>query len=265
MATLNGPLIVGGMILSFAYGQIKEWRTVSVYFLLIPLVILLILVFLFFEDTPYSLLKSKTAKEISESLNRIGKINTGEDNLVSEEEIVVLLEEEAKIEKIQEHTNPLDLFRYPSLRVKSIAFTVYAFLISIAYFAQSMNIDKIGFNPTLNQLLMNIAELLHVPILLLTVSIVRRQISGFVTMSVCCFLSLATYFLLVPSNCELCLEVYIQMGLILVARLFLLYQYTIGIMNFESFYPLSIHSVALGLHGVILCLVMFHKWALTLF
>ena len=62
IATINGPEIIGGMLISYAYGQIKEWRAVSIYFILIPTIILLIITILFLEDTPYSLLKSKSAR-----------------------------------------------------------------------------------------------------------------------------------------------------------------------------------------------------------
>ena len=68
--------------------------------ILLPLTLLLLLTIFIFQDTPYSLLKSKSAKEICESLNRIGRINKGIDNLVSEEEVIEFLEEENKIGKI---------------------------------------------------------------------------------------------------------------------------------------------------------------------
>ena len=55
--------------------------------MLIPYFLIFVFTILVFEDTPQSLLKTKTAKEICESLNRIGRINSGEDNLVSEEEV----------------------------------------------------------------------------------------------------------------------------------------------------------------------------------
>ena len=59
----------------------------ALYTCLIPYTLLFIGLIFFFEDTPQSLLKTKTAKEICQALNRIGKVNKGEDNIISEQEV----------------------------------------------------------------------------------------------------------------------------------------------------------------------------------
>ena len=55
--------------------------------MLIPYTIIFIVLIFFFQDTPQSLLKTKTAEEICQAINKIGRINKGEDNIVTEEEV----------------------------------------------------------------------------------------------------------------------------------------------------------------------------------
>ena len=69
------------------YGLIKDWRQVTLYFICISYTIMFLLVLFIFQDTPQSLLKTKTAKEICAALNRIGKMNLGEENIIDEEEV----------------------------------------------------------------------------------------------------------------------------------------------------------------------------------
>ena len=61
--------------------------------MLIPYTIIFIVLIFFFQDTPQSLLKTKTAKEICQAINKIGRINKGEDNIVTEEEVEEFLKE----------------------------------------------------------------------------------------------------------------------------------------------------------------------------
>ena len=82
-STIDGAFSFGGILVSLMYGWVKDWRYVSLYLILIPGIIMWIITFLFVEDTPYSLIKSKSVAEICRSLNRIGKINKGEDNLIT--------------------------------------------------------------------------------------------------------------------------------------------------------------------------------------
>ena len=73
----------GGLFVTQMYGLIKDWRQVTLYFICISYLIMFLLVFFFFQDTPQSLLKTKTASEICQALNKIGKINLGVENIVS--------------------------------------------------------------------------------------------------------------------------------------------------------------------------------------
>ena len=62
---LNPTLTIGNVFLSGVIGAIRNWRQTSLYFFLIPYLILFISTFILFKDTPQSLLKTKPAKEIA--------------------------------------------------------------------------------------------------------------------------------------------------------------------------------------------------------
>ena len=83
IATLVGFFISGCLFAGWIWNEIHHWKTATLYLLLIPHVVIFIFSFFFFEDTPQSLIKTKTAEEICISLNRIGRINLGEDNLIT--------------------------------------------------------------------------------------------------------------------------------------------------------------------------------------
>ena len=87
---------IGGIIVSLMFEWLKHWRHVGLYFML-PLFILELLGFAFiYEDTPLSLLKTKDVNKVCAALNRIGRINKGEDNLISEAEIQEYLFQEGE-------------------------------------------------------------------------------------------------------------------------------------------------------------------------
>ena len=77
----------GGIVLSYFYTLVKHWRFMTLYFQLIPSAILLLITFFLLEDPPESLLKTKDSERIRQALNKIGRINKGEDNLINEREV----------------------------------------------------------------------------------------------------------------------------------------------------------------------------------
>ena len=100
------------------------------------------------------------------ALNRIGRINKGEDNLVSMEEVQAYLEQEKKAEKIKESNSSLDLLRYGSLRLKTILLMTITLCYGIIYYAYSVAEDNYGFNPQLNQFLIGFSELVSLPFII---------------------------------------------------------------------------------------------------
>lgn len=75
---------IGAIIGSLAYGSLKYWRTVVLYFYIIPYTIGLMLAFIFIRDTPRYLLRKCTVSEAKDSLNFVAKVN-GKEPLEEQE------------------------------------------------------------------------------------------------------------------------------------------------------------------------------------
>ena len=103
---------IGGIISSLVFSWVKHWRYASLYCILLPFALVLIGFIFLYEDTPMSLLRTKNVEKICASLNRIGRINKGEDNLVSEAEIQEYLQQEEEREKVKESVSILDICRH---------------------------------------------------------------------------------------------------------------------------------------------------------
>ena len=66
---------IGAIIGSLAYGSLKYWRTVILYFYFIPYAIALILAFILLRDTPRYLFRKCTVVEAKDSLNFVARVN----------------------------------------------------------------------------------------------------------------------------------------------------------------------------------------------
>ena len=137
---------IGGILTPVFYEAINNWRLFTLYFQLLPSILVFLVIFFIFEDTPQSMMKTGECDDICKALNRIGKINKGQSNIVSREEIEEYLREERKREEIKESTNPIDLFRYPSLRLTTICFIFIELIINLIYLANGFLLTLVGFN-----------------------------------------------------------------------------------------------------------------------
>ena len=105
VSTLQGFYSFGGLIGPFAFAAIKHWRYVILYCYCFPFTLLLILCFVFFQDSPRYLLRKCTASEATKTFNFIAQINNR--SLLREGE-VQLMEEEGKFKEVKENMSPLD-------------------------------------------------------------------------------------------------------------------------------------------------------------
>ena len=154
----TGSLIIGstvaGMLVPLGYVLVPHWRYFSLYFVLIPAVLIFLCSWLILEDTPHELMKTKDAAEICRVLNRIGNINKGEPNLVTEEEVRDYLHRQSEVEQVKESASALDLFRYPSLRFQSVIILLLTLLLTLLFYGYGVTVNIYGFNPRLNQTLL---------------------------------------------------------------------------------------------------------------
>ena len=148
---------------------------------------------------------------------------------------------------MKESTDMLDICKYESLRVPSLVFFTFGFLMNVVYFSHSSIVAEIGFNPTLNQFLMSISELSCLPLILFVYSKVARKVSSILLVLLGTVCSLVSIFIKVPANCEDCVTVFVQVGLAMVARFCIISSFALNNMMIAEFYPTSISKLAVGI------------------
>ena len=109
MSVLLIGLAIGGIVVSSVYGVVPHWRAMSTYFLVFPNMLLFVWMLLLLEDTPQSMLRNMGIEEVCLALNRIGWINSGEEDLIDEEEVELYMEDQQAMEVIQKPVSPMDL------------------------------------------------------------------------------------------------------------------------------------------------------------
>ena len=114
--------------------------------------------------------------------------------------------------------SPLDLFRYQSIRIPSIAFCFLVLCFDLLYFGHATITDSIGLNPSLNLILMSGAEMLGLVVLNLIVHLIKRRLTSRIMALIGAVTSLVLLLVKVPSNCEGCSLAVVQIGLVMVAR-----------------------------------------------
>lgn len=77
---------LGGIFVGIIYWVFPYWRLINIIFILIPCLVEQGLFLFYFEETPKFLL-GKGVGTCLKAMNRIGRINTGVKNILTEEEI----------------------------------------------------------------------------------------------------------------------------------------------------------------------------------
>ena len=149
---------IGTLLVGVFYYLIPHWRYNMMITNIAPLALCLLIFIFFLQETPKYLVKNP--ENAVKSLNRIAKINKGEDNVVTLEDINSVVQAQSEHhEQFKSITvSPLDLLRYKSLR--TISFAVAAIVFSKRYvkFGPLILIDNLGVNIFVNQIVMALAK-----------------------------------------------------------------------------------------------------------
>jgi MFS family permease len=86
MAAISACITVGGMVSTLFYYLFEDWWTTTLYSVLIPAVITLILMLIFLQESPMFLLR-EGAVSAQLAMNKIAKLNTGRSNIITLEDI----------------------------------------------------------------------------------------------------------------------------------------------------------------------------------
>ena len=202
MSVLLIGLAIGGIVVSSVYGVVPHWRAMSTYFLVFPNMLLFVWMLLLLEDTPQSMLRNMGIEEVCLALNRIGWINSGEEDLIDEEEVELYMEDQQAMEAIQKPVSPMDLCAYPSQRRISLPYFAFSLLVDIIFFGFYVLINVIGFNPALNSTMLVFSQLVAFPFLICLAATVPRKISSIIIFAGSAIICLILFFLEVPPHCK---------------------------------------------------------------
>ena len=172
---------VSGILVGLLYWALKDWRIIIIIFCCVPCFILLLVMIFFLEETPKFLITKGTPEKAEKALNKIGKINTGESNLITQEDIErVYQNEEVGGDKFQFIITPIHLFKFKSLRTKTICMSLIFFFITYLYMGPFIIVDDLGLNPFLSQIVMGSSELISYPISFYFITRTPRIKSGYI-------------------------------------------------------------------------------------
>ena len=80
LSTQLGAFGIGSLLVGILYPSIGHWRTSILLCGILPGLVIMVGFFFIIEDTPKFLMRS-TPEEAARALNKIGKINTGNENM----------------------------------------------------------------------------------------------------------------------------------------------------------------------------------------
>lgn len=113
------------------------------------------------------------------ALNRIGRINMKQDNLITREDVEnVLLQEEDNLEKFNFFITPYHLCKFPSLRGPTITCSLMFILITYVYFGPIVIVGGLGISPFLSQIIVSCSELFAYPFSFCFVKKLPRILTG---------------------------------------------------------------------------------------
>lgn len=104
------------------------------------------------------------------------------------------------------YITPIDLCRFPSLRLITITCSFISFMTYAMYYGPALIINDIGFDIYVSSYLVNLSELVtFIPSFFLIEKIPRRR-TGMVLFVVAGVCALLLTFIEKPEDCDLCIE-----------------------------------------------------------
>jgi hypothetical protein len=93
------------------------------------------------------------------ALNRIGRINTGRKSVLDEDDVQNVIDCQIAEDFKDKYITPIDLCRFPSLRIITITCSIISFMTYAMYYGPALIIDDIGFDIFVSSYLVNLSEL----------------------------------------------------------------------------------------------------------
>lgn len=179
-------------------------------------------------------------------MNRIGRINLKKKNVLTEEDIQNVMLESCEEKEFNLTITPIDIFRFPSLRMKSVCSCLLFALINWLYFGPVFIVDKLGFNPYISQIIVIMSELTAYPISYLVIERMPRNKSGLICFAIVVFFNGILVFANKTDNCVECFSNYLEIFCIFSSRFFVSFYFSIFFLYVTELFPLRARGMGFG-------------------
>ena len=98
------------------------------------------------------------------------------------------------------YVTPIDLCRFPSLRVITICCSIASFMTYAMYYGPALIIDEIGFNIYISNIMVNLSELVTFLPAYLFIEKIERKKWGMILFTVCSVSALVLTFIKKPED-----------------------------------------------------------------
>lgn len=143
-------------------------------------------------------------------------------------------------------STPLDIFRYKSLRGLTIIMGIILMCVSMMYYGPTLIINQFGFDIYTSSTLLNFADLLTYYPLMLIIDKVKRTNCSSLLFAISTAISIVLIFVTVPSDCNLCPVIFIQLALVFVFRFCISMVYSLIIIYVIQLYPTRVRNIGDG-------------------
>lgn len=113
---------------------------------------------------------------------------------------------------------PLDLCRFPSLRIITICGSIVNFATYIMYYGPIIIVDTIGFDIYTSNIMLNLADLACYLPSYLIINKQPRRLLGMVLFAIATLMAGLLVFITKPEDCGYCFQAIIELGCICIFR-----------------------------------------------
>lgn len=145
------------------------------------------------------------------------------------------------------YITPLDLCRFPSLRIITICCSIASFVTYAMYYGPALIIDEIGFNIYISNIMVNMSELVTFLPAYLYIDKIERRKGGIILFSVCSLSALLLTFIKKPEDVDISLEAVLELIIVFIFRACVAFFFCFFQIYFCELYPSRARGMGAGI------------------
>jgi MFS family permease len=241
---VQGAFTLGALVITLVFYIWEDWFITITFFLLVPAIVVELGFIFLLKESPLFMIRDDPALALRE-LNDIGRLNKGDPEILTMRDIENVIEQQSSNE-YQETSNALDIFRFGSLRLKTITQSIVNVVTFLMYYGPVLIVSQFGFDIYTSNVILNVADLLTYYPLMLMIDKIKRRKACMIQLGGGSIICGILIFLVAPDDCDKCATIYVQLALIFVFRFLISMEFAIiGIYQAELF-PTRIRNIAVG-------------------